>query len=83
METIRQRDLRNDSGKILAAVEAGKSFVVTRHGKPIAKLEPLTERTFVPIAELNRTHARVPKIDYARWRADMAALIDQDIPDFE
>ena len=30
---ITQRELRNDSGEIMRAVDAGESFVVTRHGK--------------------------------------------------
>ncbi len=32
------------------------------------------------MAELARTSARVPHIDYAEWRADMDAMIDQGIP---
>lgn len=39
-----------------------------------------TTRTFVRVAELARTSARVPHIDYAEWRADMDAMIDQGIP---
>ena len=79
MKTIQQRDLRNDSGKVLAAVEAGESFTITRNGKPVAELKPLTKRTFVPIAELTRTSANLPHIDYNEWRADMDAMIDQEI----
>ncbi len=37
-------------------------------------------RTFVRVAELVDTSARVPHIDYAEWRADMDAMIDQGIP---
>ncbi|WP_431955121.1 type II toxin-antitoxin system Phd/YefM family antitoxin [Nocardia lijiangensis] len=80
MKMIQQRDLRNDSGKVLAAVEAGESFTITRNGKPVAELKPLTRRTFVPIAELARTSANLPRIDYNEWRADMDAMIDQEIP---
>ncbi|MFQ6327754.1 type II toxin-antitoxin system Phd/YefM family antitoxin [Nocardia sp. CWNU-33] len=80
MKTIQQRDLRNDSGKVLAAVEAGESFTITRNGKPVAELKPLTRRTFVPIGELASTSAHVPRIDYNEWRADMDAMIDQEIP---
>ncbi|WP_067648359.1 type II toxin-antitoxin system Phd/YefM family antitoxin [Nocardia harenae] len=83
MRTIQQRDLRNDSGKVLAAVEAGESFTITRNGKPVAELRPLTRRTFVPITELTRTSARLPRIDYNEWRADMDAMIDQEIADGE
>ncbi|WP_280439780.1 hypothetical protein [Nocardia cyriacigeorgica] len=37
-------------------------------------------QTFVRVAELAHTSARVPHIDYAEWRADMDAMIDQGIP---
>lgn len=80
MKQIQQRDLRNDSGKVLAAVEAGESYIITRNGKPVAKLEPLVRRTFVPVAELTRTSARLPHVDYAQWRADLDAMIDQEMP---
>ncbi|RMI28298.1 type II toxin-antitoxin system Phd/YefM family antitoxin [Nocardia stercoris] len=80
MRTIQQRDLRNDSGKVLAAVEAGESFTITRNGKPVARLEPITRRTFVPVAELVRTNAAVPRVDYSQWRTDMDAMLDPEMP---
>ncbi|MCI2265042.1 type II toxin-antitoxin system Phd/YefM family antitoxin [Sediminivirga luteola] len=40
METIRHRDLRNDSSKVLARVAAGESFAVTNHGDIAAVLLP-------------------------------------------
>ncbi|MFC4125384.1 type II toxin-antitoxin system Phd/YefM family antitoxin [Nocardia rhizosphaerae] len=80
MKRIQQRDLRNDSGKVLAAVEAGESFIITRNGNPVAKLEPLVRRTFVPVSELARTSAALPHVDYAQWRADLDALMDPEIP---
>lgn len=39
------RDLRNNSGAVLHAVEAGESYTVTNRGKPIARLVPITETT--------------------------------------
>lgn len=83
MRTIQQRDLRNDSGRVLAAVESGESFTITRNGKPVAELKPLTQRTFVPIAELAHTSAHLPRIDYTEWRAEMDSLIDQEMPEGE
>ncbi len=38
--TISQRELRNSSGEILRAVAAGKSFVITNNGVPVAELRP-------------------------------------------
>lgn len=40
VELISQRELRNDNAKIMRRVEAGETFVVTRHGKPVADLVP-------------------------------------------
>lgn len=37
-EHISQRELRNESGKILRAVEAGDEFVITNRGRPVARL---------------------------------------------
>lgn len=46
METISQRQLRNQSGDVLRRVAAGESFVVSNDGVPTALLTPvkLTER---------------------------------------
>ncbi|RBO86505.1 hypothetical protein DFR74_11348 [Nocardia puris] len=52
-----------------AAVEAGESFTITRDGQPVAELKPLSWRGFVPVSELARTSARIPRIDYAEWHA--------------
>lgn len=36
--TISRRDLRNRSGEVLHAVEAGETYAVTSRGKPVARL---------------------------------------------
>jgi prevent-host-death family protein len=77
--TISQRELRNDSGEILRAVENGESFIVTRNGVPLAELSPLKKRTFVPRAEIARMFAHAPPIDAVRFRADVDEHVDQSI----
>lgn len=77
--TISQRELRNDSGEIMRAVEAGESFVVTRNGLPLAELTPLKRRTFVPREEILRALASPPGIDAVRFRADSDAHVDQSV----
>ncbi|MEX2289870.1 MAG: type II toxin-antitoxin system prevent-host-death family antitoxin [Mycobacteriales bacterium] len=77
--TISQRELRNESGAIMRAVEAGESFIVTRNGVPLAELTPLTRRTFVPREELMRSAASLGRIDAKRFRADVDAILDQSI----
>lgn len=41
METITQRQLRNDNASVVQAVIDGKSFTVTRRGEPVARLVPI------------------------------------------
>ncbi len=41
VERLSQRELRNESGRVLRAVSEGHSFVVTNGGVPIGQLVPL------------------------------------------
>jgi len=80
-KTIAQRELRNDNAKVIEAVAAGESFVVTRNGVPVAELRPIqqTRRTFVPTAELLVLAATGPRIDRKRFRADLDRVVDQGL----
>ncbi len=78
MESITQRQLRNDSGEIMRRVDAGESFVVTRNGTELAELIPL-RRTFVPAEAVIAAFRGAPRIDYAQFRSDLDAMIDQSI----
>ena len=74
---IAQRELRNNNAKIMAAVEAGETFIVTRNGTPVAELRPLTvrKRRFVPKEEFLAMLKATP-IDAAAFRRDLDAVID-------
>ena len=50
METVSHRELRNRSGEVLRAVEAGESFTITNGGVPVARLVPVSD----PTPELRR-----------------------------
>jgi prevent-host-death family protein len=78
-QTISQRELRNDSAKIMDAVVAGDEFVVTRNGTPVAELKPLkTSRSrFVPRASLAVVAAAGPHLDPNRFRSDLDLIADQ------
>ena len=80
-KTIAQRELRNDNAKVIEAVAAGESFVVTRNGVPVAELRPIRQkrRTFVPAAELVALAANGPRIDRERLRADLDRVVDQGL----
>ncbi|MDE0137143.1 MAG: type II toxin-antitoxin system prevent-host-death family antitoxin [bacterium] len=77
-QDISQRELRNNSGKVMRELRAGKSFVVTSNGTPIGELTPLSRRRFIPAAEAVGFFRTAPDIDYERWRADLDAIADQD-----
>ena len=78
-KTIPQRELRNDNARVIEAVAAGESFVVTRNGVPVAELRPIQRmrRSFVPKAELVTLAAAGPHVDPAQFRADLDRAIDQ------
>jgi prevent-host-death family protein len=80
-KTIAQRELRNDNAKVIDAVVAGESFVVTRNGVPVAELRPITtaRRAFVTKAEVVALFAAGPRIDRHQFRADSDRLIDQGL----
>ena len=75
--TISQRELRNDSGAIMRALDRGEVFVVTRNGVPVGELRP-ARRRFVSRELLIETLANAPAIDPQRFRDDVDAALDQD-----
>lgn len=79
--TITQRQLRNDSAKVLRAVQEGQSMTITRNGTPVAELRPLAARRFVSRALLKEAAKTAPRIDARRFRDDIDAVIDPWVDD--
>lgn len=79
--TIAQRELRNDNARVIEAVTAGETFIVTRNGEPVAELRPITggRRTFVSRAEIDELAAVGVRIDHRRFREDLDAAFDQRV----
>jgi antitoxin (DNA-binding transcriptional repressor) of toxin-antitoxin stability system len=75
---ITQRQLRNQSGEVMRALDRGETFVVTRNGVPVGELAPLRGRTFVPADMVLEVFAGAPAIDADRFRADVDSLVEQD-----
>jgi prevent-host-death family protein len=75
---ITQRELRNESGEIMRAVDRGESFVVTRNGKEVGELTPIRARQFVAAEVATAAFAGAPAIDREGFRADVDALLDQN-----
>ncbi|MDP9435057.1 MAG: type II toxin-antitoxin system prevent-host-death family antitoxin [Actinomycetota bacterium] len=70
------RELRNHGGEILDRVEAGERVIVTRDGRPVARLEPLGRRP-LSAASLVERFRRLPPVDAMVLRADVDALLEQ------
>jgi prevent-host-death family protein len=79
--TIPQRELRNDNARVIEAVAAGETFVVTRNGIPVAELRPIRSqrRQFVPKTEIVDLAAAGPHVDLEQFRADLDHAIDQSL----
>jgi antitoxin (DNA-binding transcriptional repressor) of toxin-antitoxin stability system len=75
---ISQRELRNESGDIMRALDAGESFVVTRNGIPVGELGPVKRRRLAPRDVVHEAFSRVPPLDAERFRADVDRFLDQE-----
>jgi len=81
VKSIAQRQLRNDNAKVIAAVAAGETFVVTRNGVPVAELRPVraVRRGAVPKAELLALSTAGPALSAREFRADLDGLVEQGL----
>jgi prevent-host-death family protein len=80
--TIAQRELRNENAKVIEAVTAGETFIVTRNGEPVAELRPIRagRRAFISRDEVAALAASSGvRIDHRQFRADLDRLIDQGL----
>jgi prevent-host-death family protein len=75
---LTQRELRNESGEIMRALDAGESFVVTRRGVPVGELTPLRRNRFVARDAVLTVFRTAARIDGADFRADLDRHLDQD-----
>ncbi len=80
-KTIAQRELRNENAKVIEAVTAGETFVVTRNGEPVAELRPLRagRSTFISREEVAALAIAKVRIDREQFRAELDDVIDQGI----
>lgn len=76
--TISQRELRNNSGEIMRALDRGEVFIITRHGVPVGELRP-ARRHFVSRDLLLETFRAAPDVDLGRLRDDLDTVVDQGV----
>ena len=72
------RDLRNRGGDIIDRVLAGERITVTRDGRAVAELRPLTRPQLSAQAIIERFRRLAP-IDAVQFRLDVDAIVDQTI----
>jgi antitoxin (DNA-binding transcriptional repressor) of toxin-antitoxin stability system len=76
--TITQRELRNDSGRIMRALDSGTSFLLTRNGIPVGELIPVRARLFVAADAVRAAFAGAPPVGRQQLRQELDAAVDQD-----
>lgn len=75
--SITQRELRNDSGEVMRALDRGEHLVVTRNGVPVGELSPVAPGPFVERDAVLRAFMNAPIVDQGRFRADLDDGIEQ------
>ncbi len=75
---LTQRQLRNESGEVMRALDAGEAFLVTRNGVAVGELIPVRRPRFVSSEAVLAAFSRAAPINGARFRADLDRLADQD-----
>lgn len=78
-DQISQRELRNDSGRIMRALDEGHSFVVTSHGRAVGELRPLRRDRFVDVRAVVDVFRGAPAVDWKRMKADLDDVVGQEI----
>lgn len=78
-EQISQRELRNDSGRVMRGLDEGRTYIVTRRSEPVGELRPLRRRRFVDAQAVLEIFKNAPPIDRQRFRDDVDEGVDQDV----
>ena len=78
-EAITQRELRNDSGRIMRRLDRGESFLLTRNGVPVGELVPLRRRRFVARDAVVAAFSNAPATDAARFRDDLNRHVNETV----
>jgi prevent-host-death family protein len=69
------RELRNHGGEVVDRVAQGEQITVTRAGKPVAELRPISRPPLTAETLLARWR-RLPPVDYRAMRAELDVVLD-------
>ena len=78
MEEVTIRDLRNHGGEVVDRVAAGERLTVTRDGRAVAELRPVSP-TPLHAAALLRRWRRLDPLDATALRRDLDSVVDPRI----
>lgn len=76
MRTITQSELRADITATLDAVESGEAYRISRDGRAIAELRPVSRRRLTA-AELVARHRALPSVDHGLMRRQADEFFDR------
>jgi len=75
MTTVTAYEAKTHLPRLIRAVEQGETVIITRHGKPVAKLAPVEDQRRADVAEvmkrmeaLRRRLPKVPLDEILAWR---------------
>jgi antitoxin (DNA-binding transcriptional repressor) of toxin-antitoxin stability system len=74
---ISQRELRNDSGRIMRALTKGETFIITSNGKAVGELTPLSRRRFVRAEAAIELFRSAAPVDFDHLRHDLDQVAGQ------
>jgi prevent-host-death family protein len=75
MANVSIRDLRNHGGEVVDRAARGEAVTITRAGKPVAELRPVSRQPLAAESLLARWR-RLPAVDPAALRADIDDVLD-------
>jgi prevent-host-death family protein len=78
MTEVSIRELRNHGGDVVDRVARGEAITITRAGKAVAQLHPVSSSP-LPAGVLLERWRRLPPVDPARLRADIDETLDARI----
>jgi prevent-host-death family protein len=75
MSEVSIRDLRNHGGDVVDRAAGGEAITITRAGRPVARLTPVSSPPLTAERLLERW-ARLPPVDAVALRAEIDETLD-------
>ena len=75
MSEVSIRELRNHGGDVVDRAAKGERLTITRSGKPVAELRPLS-RNPMPLELILARRRQLPPVDPEKLRHDLDQVLD-------